>query len=209
MNKKYLSIIVIIATLISVSLMILYSNTSYESDYIMVQENENKVLKEKLFAEIENKAKENQLNNKEKINIDNKEEINKKNEVVDDSFSQEQKKNKDQIKNNNINESTVNSQEKNLINEEENLFKVDKEEILTKLSEDEKKNLKKLTKKLSINDYVNIIYSIKNKGELECCLKITAILQSRLSEEDYKEVRVIFEPYINVDLLEKKLASKN
>ena len=86
------------------------------------------------------------------------------------------------------------------------LFKVNKEELLYKLTKEEKSEIKTIIKKLSISDYVKIVSSIKNKGEMECCLEILDILNKKLDKQDYLTAKKVFEPYINVELLERKLA---
>lgn len=208
MKKKYLSIIVIIFTIIAVWFMV-DNNTSYEDDYMMVQRNNNKISTEELFTEIKNKEMQfddNKIENNVKVDM-NKENNDKFN---DDIIEKEDNKNREEdesIKENNL-EIIKKEEVKKEESKEEKLFKVDKNEILGQLTKEDKNMLRKLIKKLSISDYANILYSIKNNGELECCLKIINILNRRLDDTEYDKAKEIFEPYVNVEFLEEKLAVK-
>lgn len=202
MKKKYLSALVIIATAIFVYLMLSYNSTVYEDEYKMVQKNENNYSKEELFNEIlrsEKKYEEKEI----KSDYENKEEVDKKEIKIEDKNIEEQieKTNEKEVE---IIENKIVEPKVNEIKKEE-LFKVKKEDILTKLSKEDKKVLRNTVKKLSISDYVTIVNSIKNNGELECCLKITNILKERLNEEDYEKIKIVLGEYVNINILEKKL----
>ena len=199
MKKKYLSIIVIIVTAITIYLMLSYSNTLYESDYMMVQENQNKIEKNNLFSELKTKEIE-FIKNKAKVHLskeeigEEKSEIEKREEISEEDLDFKQS-DKYIIKEESENQENDNK-----------LFKVNKEELLYKLTKEEKREIKTIIKKLSISDYAKIASSIKNKGEMECCLEILDILNKKLDKQDYLTAKKIFEPYINVELLERKLA---
>lgn len=199
MKKKYLSIIVIIVTAITIYLMLSYSNTLYESDYMMVQENQNKIEKNNLFSELKTKEIE-FIKNKAKIHLskeeigEEKSEIEKREEISEEDLDFKQS-DKYIIKEESENQENDNK-----------LFKVNKEELLYKLTKEEKREIKTIIKKLSISDYAKIASSIKNKGEMECCLEILDILNKKLDKQDYLTAKKVFEPYINVELLERKLA---
>lgn len=208
MKKKYLSIIVIIFTIIAVWFMVA-NNTSYEDDYMMVQKNTNNISTEELLTEIKNK--EIQFDNK-KFENNIKININEENDDKSNGNNIEKEDNKNIEDDKSIKEDNLEIKEKEEVKKEESkeekLFKVDKDKILGQLTKEDKEVLKKLIKKLSISDYANILYSIKNNGELECCLKIINILNRRLDDIDYNKAKEIFEPYVNVEFLEEKLASK-
>lgn len=199
MKKKYLSIIVIIVTAITIYLMLSYSNTLYESDYMMVQENQNKIEKNNLFSELKTKEIE-FIKNKAKVHLskeeigEEKSEIEKREEISEEDLDFKQS-DKYIIKEESENQENDNK-----------LFKVNKEELLYKLTKEEKREIKTIIKKLSISDYAKIASSIKNKGEMECCLEILDILNKKLDKQDYLTAKKVFEPYINVELLERKLA---
>ncbi|WP_055071467.1 hypothetical protein [Clostridium massiliamazoniense] len=195
MKKKYLSIIVIIITAITIYLMLSYNSTLYESDYMMVQENQNKIEKNNLFSELKNKEIE-FIKNKVKVSLD-KEEINAEEQKVEEQEEEDFGENSQYI----IKEESEKQENGN------KLFKVNKEEILYKLTKEEKKEIRTISKKLSMSDYTKIVSSIKNKGEMECCLEILDILNKRLDKQDYLTAKEVFEPYINVELLERKLAA--
>lgn len=199
MKKKYLSIIVIIVTAITIYLMLSYNNTLYESDYMMVQKNQNKVEKNNLFSELKNKEIE-FIKNKVKVSLD-KEEVN----VEKHKVEEQEKLNKEELDFSKNNKYII--KEESEKQENNKLFKVNKEELLSKLTKEDKKEIGTIIKKLSMSDYVKIVSSIKNKGEMECCLEILDILNKRLDKEDYLTAKEVFEPYINVELLERKLAA--
>ncbi|MFR5266999.1 hypothetical protein [Clostridium sp.] len=199
MKKKYLSIIVIIVTAITIYLMLSYSNILYESDYMMVQENQNKIEKNNLFSELKTKEIE-FIKNKAKVHLskeeigEEKSETEKREEISEEDLDFKQS-DKYIIKEESENQENDNK-----------LFKVNKEELLYKLTKEEKREIKTIIKKLSISDYAKIASSIKNKGEMECCLEILDILNKKLDKQDYLTAKKVFEPYINVELLERKLA---
>lgn len=200
LKKKYLSIIVIIVTAITIYLMLSYNNTLYESDYMMVQENQNKIEKNNLFSELKNKEIE-FIKNKVKVSLD-KEEVNEEEYKVEE----QEEANKEEL-DFSKNSKYIIKEESEKQENDNKLFKVDKEEILYKLTKEEKKEIRTISKKLSMSDYAKIVSSIKNKGEMECCLEILDILNKRLDKQDYLSAKEVFEPYINVELLERKLAA--
>lgn len=175
--------------------MLSYNSTLYESDYMMVQENQNKIEKNNLFSELKNKEIE-FIKNKVKVSLD-KEEINAEEQKVEEQEEEDFGENSQYI----IKEESEKQENGN------KLFKVNKEEILYKLTKEEKKEIRTISKKLSMSDYTKIVSSIKNKGEMECCLEILDILNKRLDKQDYLTAKEVFEPYINVELLERKLAA--
>lgn len=199
LKKKYLSIIVIIVTAITIYLMLSYSNTLYESDYMMVQENQNKIEKNNLFSELKTKEIE-FIKNKAKVHLSKEEISEEKSEIEKIEEISEEDLDFKQSDKYIIKEESENQENDN------KLFKVNKEELLYKLTKEEKSEIKTIIKKLSISDYVKIVSSIKNKGEMECCLEILDILNKKLDKQDYLTAKKVFEPYINVELLERKLA---
>ncbi|MGL5616923.1 MAG: hypothetical protein ACRDD2_11950 [Sarcina sp.] len=204
MKKKYLSALVIIATAIFVYLMLSYNNTVYEEEYKMVQKNEKNYNKEELFNQILRSEKDYEKNEM-KNSDENREEkaesyIEPENKNIE-KIEQIEKNNEKEVEiiENKSTESKVNEVKK------EELFKIKKEDILSNLTKEDKKVLRTTIKKLSISDYVTIVNSIKNNGELECCLKVTTILKERLNEEDYEKTKTVLGEYININILEKKL----
>lgn len=179
--------------------MLSYSNILYESDYMMVQENQNKIEKNNLFSELKTKEIE-FIKNKAKVHLskeeigEEKSETEKREEISEEDLDFKQS-DKYIIKEESENQENDNK-----------LFKVNKEELLYKLTKEEKREIKTIIKKLSISDYAKIASSIKNKGEMECCLEILDILNKKLDKQDYLTAKKVFEPYINVELLERKLA---
>ncbi|MGL4742632.1 MAG: hypothetical protein ACRC41_17870 [Sarcina sp.] len=211
MNKKYLSVLIIIATIILSGFMIFRNKTNTEDGLIQVKNkdlsNTKEILSEK--DKITDVDLEELLNiiemSKEKLEKSkaqsNEDELKTQVETTNtDEVTDEEK-----VKNPTISEEQMIEYEKtteNTINETVQVFKVDKTTIVEKLSFDEKLLLLNLTKELSMNDYATIIKSIKNKGELECVREVNRILESRLNDKSYESVKKVVEPYINMEVLE-------
>lgn len=201
MKKKYLSILIILMTIVLSVIMIVSSNRD-ESDFTLV---DNKVSEEKPQSEknissvglnsvleelesLSNEVKISKESSEKVVQVELKE-VDKKENIV---------KENDSKKNNNDNK-----QIKEDSHESKELFKVDKEEILGTMTLDEKLEIGKLFTKLSMNDYSLILESIKNDGELECIYKIENILSKRLEKEDYNIAVDIFDKYINLSVIKK------
>ena len=99
----------------------------------------------------------------------------------------------------------------NIVSEEKTVavFKVNKETIPKKISLKDKAKLLKIVGKLSIIDYGNIVEIMNGYDELGGATKIFNILKTRLSEEDYQEVKEILYPYLYVENIEENINSDN
>ena len=201
MKKKYLSILVIFITLI-LSVGMIISNNRKDKEYTFVT-NEINIEKESKISESDiNKFFDNldiEKNNKNQ-NSNNNDDI--KNENI------EYNKRKENIKEENIIEKESNNNKKEAIKniiktEKEEIFRVDKNKILSIMPNSEKMKLVKLFSKLSMSDYTFILDSIKIDSEIKCITKIDTVLSKRLEIEDYKVAREIFDKYINLNVIKK------
>ena len=195
MKKKYLSILLIFITLI-LSVGMIISNNREEEEYIFTanDKNENKILEtdvNKFFEDLDtqksNESKKNNTN--EDIKIENIE-YNNKEDIKEDIIKVEEFDESKDIKN-------INKTKK------EEIFKVDKNKILSIMPNSEKMKLVKLFSKLSMSDYAFVLDSIKNDSEIKCITKIDEVLSKRLEIKDYKVARDIFDKYINLNVIKK------
>ncbi|MGL4656696.1 MAG: hypothetical protein ACRCWM_12575 [Sarcina sp.] len=207
MKKKYLSGLVILITVILVTYMIV-NNKDENIDYTLVENNQseniNAVAIQEFLAKLEeneNKNIETPKDEKENDNTNKKiaseESFEDKNKEKIDETNKIEKKEADEKKENDEEIESYNIEKKESIA----VFKVDKNLIMENLSFKEKKDLTKIITSLSMSDYALIMESVKNDGELECVTKINNILEERLKKEEYKLVREILEPYINLEIL--------
>ena len=93
-----------------------------------------------------------------------------------------------------------------LLNEETTtVFKINKNTIPSKISNKDKLKMLKMANSLSVKDYKAVAENIKRSDELPAAVDIFAILRAKLSNENYKELKVILNPYINIELIEKNI----
>lgn len=196
MNKKVLTILVIVATIISVVL-ILYP---FETD---------RVVEESVQVKNDiNKSKEdtkNKIDKEKSLKIDT-EEIKAQESNEDDEAIVAIEDN-----DHNINDDSYEDNEEIDQDQEDALtasmiFKVDKNSIDNKISVANKAKLLYYASKLSNFDYATIKDILDNGDEVEGTKDIIKILKSRLKEEDYNEVKKILSPYINVDKVEEYIS---
>lgn len=79
---------------------------------------------------------------------------------------------------------------------------MDKDEILKRLSDDEKETLKLTLEKLSTFDMENIEENLE-KGNEEDVRKAFALMNRRLPSDDYEKVKEILGEFININEIEK------
>ena len=82
------------------------------------------------------------------------------------------------------------------------LFTVKKEEILDKLSFKDKTKLLSVANKMSAVDVERIRESLEKNNEKEGAAEVFKVIKRRLTDEDYKQIKEILSPYINIKLLE-------
>lgn len=95
-----------------------------------------------------------------------------------------------------------------VISYQNNLYKIDKNQILVSLSSDEKKDLEKIFKKLSTLDMGKIKEYFEDKNDNEGVVNSFLLLKKRLAEEDYKRVEEISAPYLDIDQIHKEMKNK-
>lgn len=89
-----------------------------------------------------------------------------------------------------------------------NLYKTDKNQILAKLSSDDKKDLEKILKKLSTLDMGKIKEYFEDSNDDEGVVNGFLLLKKRLADEDYKKVEEISTPYLYIDQIHKEMKNK-
>ncbi|WP_066871836.1 hypothetical protein [Clostridium mediterraneense] len=212
MKKKYLSILVILLTMILVIFMVKGSRN--DDGYIMVKSDQ-EIKKEEKLADSSKIINEKELDNfisdlesknhnEENLSNDSGEKIKKENNDIEfkNTITKEQALEEDI---NSIKEIDSEYQIDKSDNEtKEVIFKVDKEKIISKMTSEDRKTLTRMVKKLSMYDYARMINTIKNNGEEEAALDVLEILTKRLNNEEYNKIKGILDPYINIDLLEEK-----
>ncbi|MDY3207490.1 hypothetical protein [Clostridium baratii] len=97
---------------------------------------------------------------------------------------------------------TNNINNKEAIQSNASLFTVKKEEILDKLSFKDKTKLLSVANKMSAVDVERIRESLEKNNEKEGAAEVFKVIKRRLTDEDYKQVKEILSPYINIKLLE-------
>ncbi|CUQ10347.1 hypothetical protein BH721_06115 [Clostridium baratii] len=149
-------------------------------------------------------------------------EINKKENIKEDNI-EDKKNNSDSSQSLNLEDKSSN----NILNEEEkntgmqendtndnnkegndavqsnaSVFTVKKEEIIDKLSFKDKTKLLSVANKMSAVDVERIRESLEKSDEKEGAAEVFKVIKRRLTDEDYKQIKEILSPYINIKLLE-------
>ncbi len=204
MNKKIMSYIVILCTIITVFLLLQLSKEQETRDNEGVRQ-EVKINKEQVKNINENKKVKEESNQIEEISkktTDEKNTYEKKSAVKEDNVELNK-----EIKDNSGNSRSSINDVADEVKEEPvtTVFKVDKNTIINKLSVAEKMKLMNLSKKLSVIDYGRIKEYLESGEEYESAVAIFKILKSRLTSGEYKEIKDILIPYIDVEKIEKKL----
>ncbi|WP_338586718.1 hypothetical protein QIT93_12125 [Clostridium baratii] len=173
---------------------------------------ENNVDKNLVLDENENDKKEtaDEVSKKENVKEDNKED--NKEDKENNSNSSQSLNSEDESSNKILNEEDKNTElekkDTNNINNKEaiqsnaSLFTVKKEEILDKLSFKDKTKLLSVANKMSAVDVERIRESLEKNNEKEGAAEVFKVIKRRLTDEDYKQVKEILSPYINIKLLE-------
>lgn len=210
MNKGLLSFLVLFFTTLIMGAMTYFVNLNYEEAKLKaesVKSQKNEILN---INEEENgqKAIENNKEDREKENIS--ENSNKQSNDLDKSQLKEEKEIEGKSKEN----ATIikkNEKYKEKVAEEESskeskeVFKVDKYSIPNKINKADKFKLMSIAKNLSLTDYGVLLEHIKRNDELDAAIDIFKILKDKLEEKEYKEMKDILSPYINIELIEEKI----
>ena len=154
-------------------------------------------------------------NNKEELKEDREKENisennNKQSNDLDKSQLKEEKEIEGKSKENAINikkneKSKEKVAEEKSSKESKEVFKVDKYSIPKKINKADKFKLMSIAKNLSLTDYGVLLEHIKRNDELDAAIDIFKILKDKLEEKEYKEMKDILSPYINIELIEEKI----
>lgn len=214
MNKGFLSFLVLFFTTVTMGAMMYFVNLNYEQVKFQVDsiKNERNEILEINEERIEQKTIE---NNKEDLRKDKDEENisennHKKINNLDEYQLKEEKelesKTKENVKNIKETEKYKEKVEVGKSSEErKEVFKVDKYSIPKKINKADKFKLISIAKNLSLTDYGDLLEHIKRNDELDAAIDIFKILKDKLEEKEYKEMKDILSPYINIELIEEKI----
>lgn len=192
-----------LAILLSLSF---YFIAIWEPDsYIGNNADKNIVLDEKKNDKKETTDK---VNNKENIKEDNIE------DKENNSDSSKSLNSEDKSSNNILNEEEKNTgmqendtkdnnkESNDSVQSNASVFTVKKEEIIDKLSFKDKTKLLSVANKMSAVDVERIRESLEKNNEKEGAAEVFKVIRRRLTDEDYKQIKEILSPYINIKLLE-------
>ncbi|EHP48009.1 MAG: hypothetical protein E7D79_03085 [Clostridium perfringens] len=216
MNKGLLSFLVLFFITLIMGAMTYFINLNYEEAKLKaesVKNQKNEILnineEENGQKAIENNKKE-LKEDREKENIS--ENNNKQSNDLDKSQLKEEKeieiegKSKENATNIKKNEKSKEKvAEEKSSKESKEVFKVDKYSIPKKINKADKFKLMSIAKNLSLTDYGVLLEHIKRNDELDAAIDIFKILKDKLEEKEYKEMKDILSPYINIELIEEKI----
>lgn len=214
MNKGLLSFLVLFFTTLIMGAMTYFVNLNYEEAKLKaesVKNQKNEILnineEENGQKAIENNKKE-LKEDREKENIS--ENNNKQSNELDKSQLKEEKEIEGKSKENATNikkneKSKEKVAEEKSSKESKEVFKVDKYSIPKKINKADKFKLMSIAKNLSLTDYGVLLEHIKRNDELDAAIDIFKILKDKLEEKEYKEMKDILSPYINIELIEEKI----
>ncbi len=214
MNKGLLSFLVLFFTTLIMGAMTYFVNLNYEEAKLKaesVKSQKNEILN---INEEENGQKAIE-NNKEELKEDREKENisennNKQSNELDKSQLKEEKEIEGKSKENATN-IKKNEKYKEKVAEEKSskeskeVFKVDKYSIPKKINKADKFKLMSIAKNLSLTDYGVLLEHIKRYDESDAAIDIFKILKDKLEEKEYKEMKDILSPYINIELIEEKI----
>ncbi|HAT4313345.1 TPA: hypothetical protein I9097_000581 [Clostridium perfringens] len=217
MNKGFLSFLVLFFTTVTMGAMMYFVNLNYEQVKFQVDSTKNE--RNEILEINEEKSEQKTIeNNKEDLREDKDEENisennHKKNNNLDEYRLKEEKelesKTKENVKNIKENEKYKEKVEMGKSSEErKEVFKVDKYSIPKKINKADKFKLISIAKNLSLTDYGVLLEHIKRNDELDAAIDIFKILKDKLEYKEYKEMKDILSPYINIELIEEKIWMK-
>ena len=218
MNKGLLSFLVLFFTTLIMGAMTYFVNLNYEEAKLKaesVKNQKNEILnineEENGQKAIENNKKElKEDREKENISENNNKQSNdldksqlKEEKDIEIEIEGKSKENAINIKKNEKSKEKV-AEEKSS-KESKEVFKVDKYSIPKKINKADKFKLMSIAKNLSLTDYGVLLEHIKRNDELDAAIDIFKILKDKLEEKEYKEMKDILSPYINIELIEEKI----
>ncbi|MFR1314216.1 MAG: hypothetical protein ACLSBN_00805 [Clostridium perfringens] len=214
MNKGFLSFLVLFFTTLIMGAMTYFVNLNYEEAKLKAESVKNQKNEILNINEEENKKKTIE-NNKEDLKEDReKENISENNNKQSNDLDKSQLKEEKEIEGKSKENATnikKNEKYKDKVAEEKSskkskeVFKVDKYSIPKKINKADKFKLMSIAKNLSLTDYGVLLEHIKRNDELDAAIDIFKILKDKLEEKEYKEMKDILSPYINIELIEEKI----
>ncbi|MDK0729572.1 hypothetical protein QTH17_02225 [Clostridium perfringens] len=214
MNKGLLSFLVLFFTTLIMGAMTYFVNLNYEEAKLKAESVKNQKNEILNINEEENGQKAIE-NNKEELKEDReKENISENNNKQSNDLDKSQLKEEKEIEGKSKENATIikkNEKYKEKVAEEESskeskeVFKVDKYSIPNKINKADKFKLMSIAKNLSLTDYGVLLEHIKRNDELDAAIDIFKILKDKLEEKEYKEMKDILSPYINIELIEEKI----
>lgn len=211
MNKKILSLIVILCTVICVSIMIYFNkinaDQNFKDDKVQVL-NEKKVNNKEQCNSSNLQAKDKLQNNKETTVTENY----KKDKIsaVENSIDEDKKDffSQDNIEENNIDSKHQSNNKESLTNKDDcdtnakdtSVFKISKSQIKDSLTILDKEKLLSVASKLSAVDYEKIKGYLE-EGSNDDIKNTIKLLKQRLSDKDYEKVREVAEKFINMEAI--------
>lgn len=213
MNKGFLSFLVLFFTTLIMGAMMYFVNLNYEEVKFQAESAKNQRNEISDIDEEENK-KNTIENNKEDLKKDSEKENisenNKQSSNLDEVKAKEEKelegKTREESTNIKKNENYNKKVEvERASKESKEVFKVDKYSIPKKINKADKFKLMAIAKNLSLTDYGVLLEHIKRNDELDAAIDIFKILKDKLEEDEYKEMKDILSPYINIELIEEKI----
>ena len=214
MNKVLLSFLVLFFTTLIMGAMTYFVNLNYEEAKLKAESVKNQKNEILNINEEENGQKAIE-NNKEELKEDREKENisennNKQSNDLDKSQLKEEKEIEGKSKENATNikkneKSKEKVAEEKSSKESKEVFKVDKYSIPKKINKADKFKLMSIAKNLSLTDYGVLLEHIKRNDELDAAIDIFKILKDKLEEKEYKEMKDILSPYINIELIEEKI----
>lgn len=210
MNKGFLSFLVLFFTTVIMGVMMYFVNLNYEEVKFQVDSAKNE--KNEILDINEEKNEQKIIeNNKEDLKEENiSENNNQKSNNLDGYQLKEEKGLEDKTKENDKNiKKNENYKEKVAVGksskESKEVFKVDKYSIPNKINKADKLKLMAIAKNLSLTDYGVLLEHIKRSDELDAAIDIFKILKDKLEDKEYREMKDILSPYINIELIEEKI----
>lgn len=212
MNKGFLSFLVLFFTTLIMGAMMYFVNLNYEEVKFQAESAKNQRNEILDIDEEENKKntiennKEDLKEDREKEDIsDNNKQINNLDEVKPKEEKELEGKTREESTNIKKNENYNKKVEvEKASKESKEVFKVDKYSIPKKINKADKFKLMAIAKNLSLTDYGVLLEHIKRNDELDAAIDIFKILKDKLEEDEYKEMKDILSPYINIELIEEK-----
>ncbi len=214
MNKGLLSFLVLFFTTLIMGAMTYFVNLNYEEAKLKAESVKNQKNEILNINEEENGQKAIE-NNKEELKEDReKENISENNNNQSNDLDKSQLKEEKEIEGKSKENATnikKNEKSKEKVAEEKSskeskeVFKVDKYSIPKKINKADNFKLMSIAKNLSLTDYGVLLEHIKRNDELDAAIDIFKILKDKLEEKEYKEMKDILSPYINIELIEEKI----